>query len=225
LQQRIENTRVGRYLITAFLAVVLLSVLVTNLQTSEVKRVAGKYSDPVVNAFGLDQRWSMFAPNPRKETVAMDATVYYRDGSKKVWLPPKGRPVIGSLWDHRWVKLVENEIQDDQRDRLWRLFAEWIARDVGEKDGQKPIRVELTRRWYHLNAPGQKLPNQPELGIPNRSNGAQGDAKRKPDPAKRNGGPWQQILYYQLDLETGQERGSGLPTPADQRPVTRQEQR
>lgn len=97
----------------------------------------------------------MFAPDPRGLVLALEARVTFADGSSRLWQPPSSDPVIGGYWDYRWRKYVEN-VRLDVRRELWPELAAYVARH--ERGSRRPVRVDLTRRWYELLPPGGRVP-------------------------------------------------------------------
>jgi hypothetical protein len=153
VQQRIESSAAGRAAISAFLVVTLVCVWVTNLPDSLLRREVSMVTQPYLEATGLDQNWRVFAPNPRQTSLRVHARVAYRDGSQAIWRPPRGGDLVGSYWDYRWAKWLENVTQDAQRERLWEPAARFVA-DQMRRDGHVPRRVTLVREWQDLRRPG-----------------------------------------------------------------------
>ena len=59
---------------------------------------------PFVEATGLDQNWGVFAPNPRRQGIELEARIVFADGTRAVWTHPKGDPVIHAYRTVRWRK-------------------------------------------------------------------------------------------------------------------------
>jgi hypothetical protein len=154
LQERFESTAAGRAAISAFIAVSLVFVAAVNLPRSSLRHDLLTPGQPYLNALGLDQRWDVFAPEPRKQVIDLVARVTFADGSQASWHLPYRGALIGAYSDYRWRKWLENEIPDADR-RLWRPMALFAARHVAA-GGRRPVRVTLVRRWYDLRPPGTK---------------------------------------------------------------------
>ena len=73
LQQRLESGRAGRWLISAFLVVTVGGIVIANLPEGSIQQRLAKVTQPYMNATGLDQHWSMYAPYPRKEILYLEA--------------------------------------------------------------------------------------------------------------------------------------------------------
>ena len=157
-QQRIEATAFGRGAISAFIAVTLAFSVATNLPSSQLRQDLMRPGQPYLNALGLDQNWSVFAPDPRRTVIDLRAIVRFDDGSKAVWRIPENDPVVGGLRDYRWRKWMENAIQDGN-EVLWRPAALWAAKHVHRRR-HGVVEVRLVRRLADLLPPGQS----PSLG-------------------------------------------------------------
>jgi hypothetical protein len=181
VQERLEASRTGRILINAFLIVTLVAVVITNLPESELRHEALKAAKPYLNGLGLDQVWSVFAPDPRRVSIDLEARVKFKDGTTATWRPPQGGDVLGAYWDYRWRKWMENVIQDANRERLWHATAVYVARQERE-GGRVPASVTLVRRWQQLKPPG------------------------RPGSDRR---PWKSYAYYKLRLPTAPPNGGG----------------
>lgn len=170
LQARAESSEFGRGIISAFIVVTVGLVVATNLPSSPLRDKLMRPGQPYLNALGLDQSWAIFAPQPREAAIDLRATISYDDGSTRTWRIPNDDPFIGTFRDYRWRKWLENVVAD-VNSQLWRPAAIWIAAHES-RPGRRAVRVTLTRRFATLQPPGQT-------------------------PARL---PWQEKLYYTLDI-------------------------
>ena len=106
---------------------------------------------PVLYGLGVDQNWNVFAPDPRRNVLDLEARVKYADGSSDVWHVPRGNALIGTYWDYRWGKWMEYAAQNSNP-VLWAPVAEYVAR---RRRDRNPVFVTLVRRWYTLPPPGE----------------------------------------------------------------------
>jgi hypothetical protein len=143
IQERLEATRLGRLAISAFLVVTLVAVITTNLPESNLRRQVQRASEPYLHAIGLDQAWRLFAPEPRRFTIGLRASVTYADGSGDTWRPPVAGDLVGGYWDYHWQKWLE-WVMDVRHRELWRPAAEFVAREH-TRAGRRPVRVTLVR--------------------------------------------------------------------------------
>ena len=147
LQQRLESSPAGRWLISAFLVATVGGIAVTNLPAGAVQGHLAKVTQPYMNATGLDQRWSMFS-NPRTEILYLEARVEHADGSITVWRPPEGGSLFGSYRDAHWRKFVEHSVPRGNSEawpQLWEPLARYVASQE-TNDGSPPVRVTLVKR-------------------------------------------------------------------------------
>ncbi len=157
---KLRSSKARRALLSAFLLVTLLSVVAANLPDSRLRGTLLTVSQPYLNALGLDQRWNVFAPNPRRQEIYLEARITDADGRVRIWHAPRGGPLLSAYWDYHWRKWVESAIADAHRDDLWEPTASWIARKESQR-GRSPREVTLIRRWRDLKAPGTVPENGP----------------------------------------------------------------
>ena len=159
-QERIEASDLGRAVISAFLIVTLVSVIAVNMPgESRMRANLLKVTQPFVNASGLDQTWSVFAPNPRQTSAGLIGHVTYADGTDGEWRPPKADPFVGQYWDYRWRKWYENVILEARSKETWKPAAAFIARQERNR-GRKPVEVTLVKRESSLRPPDTPGPDE-----------------------------------------------------------------
>lgn len=164
LQQRFEATPLGRAAIGAFLAATLVAIVITNVPESHLRREVQRVSDPYLHAIGLDQAWRLFAPEPRRFTIGLRASVTYADGSGATWTPPVGDDLVGGYWDYHWQKWQEWVMDVRHRD-LWRPAAQFVAREHA-RPGRRPVRVTLVRLTSLNRPPGSGPDHGPVVAQP-----------------------------------------------------------
>lgn len=153
IQQRIEETRAGRAAISLFVIATIAAGFVLNMPESRLRHEAAVVAEPYAHALGLQQRWSVFAPEPRRASIDLQARVRYADGTGVTWHPPRGDDLVGPYWDYRWFKWMENVIQDSAEQQLWKPAALYVAQEK-QTEGKVVTRVTLIRRWQALRPPG-----------------------------------------------------------------------
>lgn len=163
LQQRLETSRAGRWLISAFLVATLGGIAVTNLPAGAVQTRLARVTQPYMNATGLDQRWNMFAPTPRTEILYLEARVAFVDGRVAVWRPPTGDPLLGSYRDAHWRKFVEHAVIRPNDSfgwpQLWPPLARYIASQEAH-EGSPVVSVTLVKRNAFLLPPNGRGPDR-----------------------------------------------------------------
>jgi hypothetical protein len=140
--------------IGAVVALIVLIAVVSNLPAgSALKQSLSPVLSPIAMATGLEQYWSMYAPNPPQRLEDLEVHVTMADGADRVWaLPLDGRDhVVGVAVSHRWRKLRET-LYSDPRSRP--ALAHWV---VGQVSGpsERAVGVQIIVRTETLPAPGQ----------------------------------------------------------------------
>ena len=153
MQERIEASPLGRTVITGALIVVLVAMIVSNLPPSNFRATGMRGARPILDMTGLHQNWNLFAPNPRRVTLQLEALITYADGTTETWRPPKGDPFVGVYRTFRWRKWASYALDRSNDSGLWAPTAAWIAR-THVRDGLRPVRVQLVRRSYVAPRPG-----------------------------------------------------------------------
>ncbi len=152
LQERIEASGLGRWVISAFLAVTVVALLAWNLPLSELRRMTEPFSQPYVNATGLTQTWNLFAPDPLTRTRRLEARILYTDGSSATWQAPVGGAVFGQYRTYRWYAQMAR-LRYDASSPRWEPFANWVIR-AHDHGGRMPAEIELVRHWRDVAPPG-----------------------------------------------------------------------
>jgi hypothetical protein len=152
LQERLEGTVVGKIVLSSVIVYLLVALLVTNLPQSELKSTAEPAVEGFLEASALSQTWNLFAPNPRRSTLRLEARMVYEDGTQLVWRQPDGDAVVGEYRAYRWRKWASN-MMSDRRQGMWPDLARWVAENH-RRDGLLPIEVTLVRQFYFAPPPG-----------------------------------------------------------------------
>lgn len=141
---------------SAMLVMILVIGVVWNLPDSAIRRAAVSDLSPIALPVGLDQGWTMFAPNPPRRLTDLEVLVTMADGSIKAWRLPRLGPVFGVAFSHRWRKLGET-LENDERIRP--DFAHWAVGELAGPDDH-PIRVEMLLHTVELPPPGADHPGR-----------------------------------------------------------------
>lgn len=158
-QERLEASRTGRVLISALVISLVGAVAIWNLPDCAIKRTTIGAVRPVLVAAGLDQFWSVFAPDLRRHTIDITARIDYADGSQETWEFPSARePVVSPFRSYHWQKL-EEAVSAGKADVV-RPFAAWVART--HERPRRPVQVTLIRVTQDLAAPGAGPDREPE---------------------------------------------------------------
>ncbi len=130
-------------------------MVVWNLPGSKLRAEGMRLAGPYVRAVGLDQNWSVFAPDPYRESFRLYARVTYADGTTGTWSVPEGGDVIGAYWDFRWGKWAEWVIAASHPD-LCPGTTTYVANTEADA-GRTPVQIDLVRRRRLNHRPGQEL--------------------------------------------------------------------
>ena len=152
VQDKVESSAIGRAAVSGVIIFILGSLIAANIPSSYLQRKLNTIVQPVRDSVGLDQTWSVFAPEPRQQTFGLGATISYDNGTKEIWSVPTGDPFISEYRTYHWQKWSEYARADDQP-ALWEPLAIWLARTY-DRSNRHPTEVVLTRYWYDLFAPG-----------------------------------------------------------------------
>src|SRR4051812_29909124 len=124
VMERVEASSTGRAVISALVVLIVASVVMTSVNDSPLRRSLLSRDQALLDATGLDQRWNLFAPDPRRRSLDVRAVLHYADGGRGTWtLPHRGR-LVGVYSDHRWRKWMENGARGGSPAPLWA----WLAR-------------------------------------------------------------------------------------------------
>lgn len=152
-QSRVQPGLVGHALTSGFLLVTLTCLVALNLPRSHLRQTLDKVATPYSKAFGVDQSWSVFAPDPRTSIVAPSARITFADGSTALWSGVvAGNAGVDEYVTSRWQKWGE-WLTQERYAVLWRPAAEWIASSYASA-GRRPVRVQLMRTIFKLPPPG-----------------------------------------------------------------------
>jgi hypothetical protein len=144
---------VGEGVVGALVALIVLIAVVSNLPAgSSLKQSLEPMLTPIAMATGLEQYWSMYAPNPPQRLEELEVHVTMADGADRVWtLPLEQDPVVGVAVSHRWRKLRET-LYGDPRSRP--ALAHWVIDQVSGP-AERAVGVQIIVHTETLPAPGQ----------------------------------------------------------------------
>lgn len=151
---RFERSAAGQSLISVLVCVVVLIGVAWNLPQSYLKRSLVEPLRPVAESTGLQQKWSMYAPDPISVRETLEVRVTMAGKGDRTWTFRPGDPVIASFRWYHWQKLKEQLIRN--QDALPE-FAQWVIREVSSP-GDRPEHVEVLVRSEPLRAPGDDRP-------------------------------------------------------------------
>lgn len=156
-----ERSAVGRALLTVVMVVTMGAIALWNLPDGRPRQEAREQIAPLLVPLGLDQDWSVFAPNPRAFTVGFLARVTLADGTTRIWQPPEVGKAVAPYSTYRWQKYDER-VRADDYSAIWEDAARYVARDVGGD----VTRVELLREYQPVVVPGSGQGEAPRQTVP-----------------------------------------------------------
>ncbi len=148
LQQRFEESRAGKIVISVFIAVFVIVGVVWNIPDSPIKRALTPPVEPVAAATGLDQYWGMYG-TPVKRVEAIEVQIKMADGQTRVWTMQPDAPGVG--WWDRWI-MLRRAVMTDPNVRP--QVARWVVRQTTTPD-EHPVAVAIVLSTQTLSAPGE----------------------------------------------------------------------
>jgi hypothetical protein len=150
LPERLERTAPVRLLLSVVIVVLLLAQAASHVPTTapglrDAVREPGLQVQRVTTA---EMQWGVFAPDPRRSSLQLQARVEFADGAVEDWWLPQGGVVVTNLRYYRWRKWLERARGDNYRS-LWRPTAEWIATLYDDRDS--PVTSVTLIRWSRPN--------------------------------------------------------------------------
>lgn len=153
-----------RLAISVLIVLVLLAMLATNAPDSAIKSALVGVTRPFILVTALDQRWGVFAPNPRIETSDVVARVERADGTVETY-PLDAAAGLSEYWNYRWRKYGEQLWIGPPAERERAAFARWVA-DQDRAAGHRPVRVTLVRITRPNLPPGPGPDTGPWTEVP-----------------------------------------------------------
>ncbi|MHC1561080.1 hypothetical protein ACR9E3_19130 [Actinomycetospora sp. C-140] len=153
-----------RFGISVLIVAILLSVLASVAPDSAIKTGLVGLTRPFILVTALDQRWGVFAPNPRLETSNVVARVERTDGTVGEY-PLESAAGISEYWNYRWRKYGEQLWTDKTAEAERATFSRWVAAQ-DRAAGHQPVQVTLLRLSRPNLAPGPGPDEGPWTEIP-----------------------------------------------------------
>lgn len=145
-----------KVLVSAFIAVHL--VMIATTAFPDRSAVAEKFLAlvaPYQIFFGLDQTWSMFAPNPASVNSYLTATLTFKDGSTEKWTFPRSSQIDGLkrfTAGERYRKYQQENLVPMEKSELWFDLSRYVAREVARIEKSGPGReLDQIQFYRHSN--------------------------------------------------------------------------
>lgn len=149
-RQQFDRSLFGQAVISGLVAIVLLIGVVWNLPDSAIKRALTPVLQPIAHGLGLEQSWTMYAPDVIRRLEFTEVQVTMDDGSIRSWVNPSGDKLIGPFTWYHWQKLKENIPRDPS---MRADLAHWVVRQLTQPS-ETPVRVQIIMRTQQLLPPG-----------------------------------------------------------------------
>jgi len=154
--RRFEQSSTGRGVISVVIVLVVGIGIVWNLPDSQLKRAITPTLRPIASAAGLQQSWSMYAPEPISALESVQVRVRVADGPDRVWTWQRGDLVVGPFRWYHWQKLKEQLVRQPASRRG---VARWAVRELTDP-ADRPTHVQMLLRTELLPPPGQEGPRK-----------------------------------------------------------------
>lgn len=107
---------------------------------------------PYMFATGLFQGWDMFAPDPLRLNIRVDAEITYRDGSVRAWQYPRMDKLgfVDRYFKERYRKYATEYLRVDEYAALRPDSARLLARVNNDQPSNPPVTVTLFRSWSEI---------------------------------------------------------------------------
>ena len=152
---RFKRSQIGEGAISALVVAVILIGVVSNMPASAIKAALAPTLTPIAVETGLDQFWGMYAPDPPSRLENLEVHVTMADGGDRVWtLPAQYDRVVGVAVSHRWRKLKESLLSEQQ---IRPQFAHWVVHEL-TGPSERVSRVQMILRTEVLPPPGTSGP-------------------------------------------------------------------
>jgi hypothetical protein len=146
----LDRSPISEGAISALIGVILLIGVVWNMPDSAIKRALVPPLQPIAVSTGLDQYWTMYAPDPPQRLENLEVHVTMADGAERVWtIQPRDR-IVGVAAHHRWRKLKESLQTEPQIRPAW---AHWVVRQL-TGPSERPVHVRMILKTEVLPPPG-----------------------------------------------------------------------
>src|SRR4051794_37861330 len=145
VMERVEANSTGRAVISALVVLIVASVVMTSVNDSPLRRSLLSRDQALLDATGLDQRWNLFAPDPRRRSLDVRAVIHYVDGGRGTWTLPRRGRLVGVDSDHRWRKWMENGARGRPQSPLWPWLRRWLLAGTRPEGGPAIAAMAVAR--------------------------------------------------------------------------------
>src|SRR5438094_1905989 len=83
VQETVEKSVAGRVVLSAAFVIVLASLVVVNLPESQLHRDLVRPARAIAIGTTLEQSWGVYAPDPRRQVIELEARLRFADGTTR----------------------------------------------------------------------------------------------------------------------------------------------
>ncbi len=125
---------------------------------------------------GLEQRWTMFAPNPTSLNAYVEAEILFQDGTTDRWILP--RPTKLNFWEivlggDRYCTIAERYLKVDRHQEIWSDVSNYVEREITDREvvglKREIKKIQFYRYTNYVESPekvfvlhGEKSPYEEE---------------------------------------------------------------
>jgi hypothetical protein len=148
-----------RLLVSTFLLGHLGATAIWVLPNCPIRQRACKYLDYYMTPTGMWQYWTMFAPDPVRDTVTLEAEITDAQGLRHVFAFPKmaDYTALQGIPRFRYSKYTANLADDNDLSR--RFAARHAVRRLALPDSAFPVEVYLMFQVRNTPPPGSPAPD------------------------------------------------------------------
>lgn len=151
----LNKLRVPKAVISAFILMYVLVLVVWLQPNQRWRNNVLQPVRPIIMFSGLWQNFEVFAPDPRKVNIHLDAEVTFADNTRTIWEYPRMDKLdyLERMVKERYRKLGMDYANWDENKKIWPDLARYIARQEAASRGRVPIQVVLRRHFTFIPPP------------------------------------------------------------------------
>jgi hypothetical protein len=131
---------------------------------SELGRLILRTFGDYLDFTGLEQPWSMFAPNPMSLNSYVEVEIHFKNGSKEKWSLPRPTQMNGAdkvIGGDRYRKFTQEYLMPDKNEDIWFDVARYVTRHVNkiEAVGQhrEIEKLQFYRYYNYVEGPKKQF--------------------------------------------------------------------
>lgn len=127
--QNSDIQRAGRIIISLIIVIYFTIVFIQVCPSGPIRDQAKAFADPIIQLFGLRQRWNLFSPNIRQMNQFATCLITYKDGSIKLYEWPENRKFsFENIERNQMRKFVVDGVNEPYYSAFWPYTAKFLAR-------------------------------------------------------------------------------------------------